>query len=83
MINKIISPLKNIFSAVPNYRSHHKYVLFIILILSIVGQGASDFYLPSLPAITYALHSHKQIIQLTIAVYLLGFSLSQLIYGLF
>lgn len=80
-MSKINKSLKNFFINAPSYRTHHKYVLMIILMLSIVGQGASDLYLPSLPAITHALNSPKQIIQLTIAVYLFGFSLSQLIYG--
>lgn len=62
-------------------KSPARYIFFIIVVLAIIGQAAADMYLPSLPSIVVALHSNKQIIQLTITVYLAGLSASQLIYG--
>lgn len=62
-------------------RSAARYIFAIIIILSIIGQAAADMYLPSLPAIVHSLHSNKQLIQLTITIYLIGLSASQLVYG--
>jgi DHA1 family 2-module integral membrane pump EmrD-like MFS transporter len=57
-------------------------VLFlIILVIATLAHVTADMYVPSLPAMTQALASNKTIIQLTITVFMLGFSLSHLIYG--
>ncbi|QOD37853.1 multidrug effflux MFS transporter [Candidatus Wolbachia massiliensis] len=59
------------------------YCLFVtmIAIMSIIGLMSSDIYLPALPAMAEYFHVAPQDIQTTLSVYLLGFSLSQIIYG--
>ena len=47
----------------------------------ILGQFGVDLYLPSMPYIATSLHSAVYSIKLTIPFYLLGFGVSQLIYG--
>jgi len=55
--------------------------MLIILLIACLAQAASDLYLPSVPAIAASLHTPIQWVQLTIPMYLIGLSLSQLIYG--
>lgn len=57
------------------------YVIFISILFESVGQVASDLYLPSLPAITVDLHTTIHLVQTTIFWYMLGYSISRLIYG--
>lgn len=60
----------------------HKKIIFIVATFaSALGQVTSDLYLPSLPAISQGLNTTDHIAQLTIATYMIGFSLSQLVYG--
>ncbi len=56
-------------------------ILTVILLVSSLGQVMSDLYLPSLPAIARDLKVDTHYIQLTVALYMLGFCVSQLIYG--
>lgn len=51
------------------------------MLLVTLGQIGVDLYAPSLPYIAENLSSSYYIIQLTIPLYVLGFGLSQLIYG--
>src|SRR3990167_885406 len=56
--------------------------LFIILVLiSTLGQVASDLYLPSLPAIAKNLDANFHAVKLTLSMYMIGFAISPLIYG--
>ncbi len=52
-----------------------------ILLLVIVAQTAVDIYIPSLPHIVTELHTNARAVQITIMMYFLGFSTSQVIYG--
>lgn len=61
--------------------SSNLFLLIIILLISCLGQVTSDLYLPSLPSIANSLNVNTHWIQFTIAIYMTGFSLSQLIYG--
>lgn len=56
-------------------------MLIIITLLAVMGLMGTDLFAPSLPAI--AKHFHQSIghTQLTITLFLLGFSMSQLFYG--
>ncbi len=55
---------------------------FITLVLfAALGQIGSDLYLPSLPSIASTFHASISLTQLSVALYMLGFSFSQLIYG--
>lgn len=61
-------------------RNNFKIILILCLISSL-GRFVLDSYLPSLPAISQYFGITDSRTQLTLTVYLIGFSLSQLIYG--
>lgn len=56
-------------------------LLTIVLLMVTLMQLSTDLYIPSLPAITTAFGSTASTIQLTLSIYLLGFSGSHLFYG--
>ena len=60
---------------------HDRWLIFLILLVVIITPFASDSYTPSLPAMTTALGSTADQMQLTMTYYLFGASISQLIYG--
>lgn len=62
-------------------KNYERLIIVIAVILAAVGPFCSDSYLPSLPIMTQIFNTSENIMQLTITVYMLGFSLSQLIYG--
>ncbi len=58
--------------------------LFFVIIIILLAAGsvfAIDLYVPSLPEIKHSLSTTRSLVQYTIIIYLIGFSLSQLIYG--
>lgn len=57
------------------------YFIFSILFLGSLGQVTSDLYLPSLPYLAKSLAVSANTIQLSVAIYMSGFSISQLFYG--
>lgn len=58
------------------------FLFFIFLfLLSCLGQTGSDVYLPALPVIRKAFHTTTNVMQLSLAIYMFGFSISHLIYG--
>ena len=56
------------------------YFLFLIFLV-MAGQFGIDLYLASMPAITKSLQTSASMLKLTIPLYLLGFAISQLMYG--
>ena len=59
-----------------------KKVLFpIILLVGCASQIASDIYSPSLPEITRDLHTSITNVQFSMAIFMFGVAISQLIYG--
>lgn len=60
---------------------NERLIMVLAVIFAAVGPFSSDSYLPSLPAMTHIFHADVNTMQLTITVFMLGFSLSQLIYG--
>lgn len=58
-----------------------KYILFFVFILVITGQSAVDIYLPSFPAMVEFFHTTKNMVQLSLSSFLVGYGGSQLIYG--
>jgi len=56
-------------------------IIFILCLISSVARFVLDSYLPSLPAISNAFGISDTRTQLTLTLYLIGFSISQLIYG--
>lgn len=61
--------------------NHTIGLLIVILLISSLGQVTSDLYLPSLPNMAKSLNVDTHWIQFSIAIYMVGFSVSQLIYG--
>ncbi|KTD67565.1 multidrug effflux MFS transporter [Legionella shakespearei] len=64
-----------------NAINHNIALLAIILLISSLGQVTSDLYLPSLPSMAKSLSVDINWIQFTIAIFMAGFSISQLVYG--
>lgn len=62
-------------------RRHALRVLLILSALMGFGSISTDLYLPALPIIAHALHARPGAAELTIAGYLIGFSLGQLLWG--
>ncbi|HJO94880.1 MAG TPA: multidrug effflux MFS transporter [Victivallales bacterium] len=58
-----------------------KYIFYIIVLTATLGQFFSDLYIPSLSAISKSLKTTISSTQLTITLYMLGYSISSLIYG--
>src|SRR5438067_2359095 len=56
-------------------------IIILLCLISTVARYALDSFLPSLPAIAYAFNVPTAKAQLCLTFYLLGFSLSQIIYG--
>ena len=56
-------------------------VAVLLTCLVAVGPISTDLYLPSLPSLVGVFHTDVAKVQLTLSVFLLGFALSQLIYG--
>ena len=52
-----------------------------MLFIGAVGQISADIYLPSLPAITVYFNTDNTTIQFSIAAYMFGFAVAQLLYG--
>lgn len=56
-------------------------IILILCLISSLGRFVLDSYLPSLPAISNYFSISDASTQLTLTIYLLGFSISQLVYG--
>jgi DHA1 family bicyclomycin/chloramphenicol resistance-like MFS transporter len=56
-------------------------LITMVVMMSVIGLISSDIYLPALPAMAEYFHVRSQDIQTTLSVYLLGLSVSQIIYG--
>lgn len=57
--------------------------LFILVLMISVGPFGDTIYAPSLPSIAQAFNTPYHNVQLTITFYLLGYSISQILYGPF
>jgi DHA1 family bicyclomycin/chloramphenicol resistance-like MFS transporter/DHA1 family 2-module integral membrane pump EmrD-like MFS transporter len=70
-------------SETSNKKSEGKTVIWlsIILLISSLGQVTTDLYLPSLPNMATSLDVNISWIQFSIAIYMLGFCVSHLVYG--
>ncbi len=64
-----------------NKQQHGFLITFIVILLGVVGMFATDIYVPSMPLITHALHTNSNLMKITITIYLLGFSISPLLFG--
>jgi Bcr/CflA subfamily drug resistance transporter len=56
-------------------------IFFILVLTATLGQFFSDLYLPSLPAIAKSLGTTTELTQLTVSLFLLGYSISSFFYG--
>ncbi len=61
--------------------AHNKLTYILIVCLGLLGQFAIEMYLPSMPSMSKDLNTSLHIVQLTISVYVLGFSIGSLLYG--
>ncbi len=59
----------------------HSFLCFVILLVACLAGISSDIYAPSLPAIAHDLNAPIDKVQWSMAIFMLGISLSQLIYG--
>lgn len=59
----------------------HRMLLFIIVLIGCFTMVSSDIYAPSLPAISQDLGAHINNVQWSMAIFMLGVSISQLFYG--
>ena len=55
--------------------------LFLLAMLTALSPLSVDLYLPAFPAIAASLNVDSSQVQITLAVYLLGMSIGQLLYG--
>jgi len=67
---------KESFSMLPRFR-----IIAILCLISSLARFVLDSYLPSMPAISQSFAISDTQTQFTLTLYLLGFSISQLIYG--
>lgn len=59
-----------------------RWVFYVtVVFLGLLGQFATELYLPSMPAMAATLNVSMNLIQLTITVYVFGYSLGSLLYG--
>lgn len=59
----------------------NKLIIFVIIVSSMIGQFAIEIYLPSMPKIADDFHVALHLVQLTIAIYILGFASGGFISG--
>ena len=59
----------------------NRWSLFFIIGLLAIPQVGIDLYLPSAPSMVIALHTSATLVQLSLAIYVVGMGVSQLIYG--
>ncbi|MDG2272049.1 MAG: MFS transporter [Halioglobus sp.] len=57
-----------------------KYLLVVLFIIPLSGMG-TDIYVPSLPAISNAFHISTTLAQTSVAIYIFGYGVGQLIVG--
>lgn len=63
----------------PAYSANRAF--FFVVLLAFTGPFAADLYIPALPSMATALHATASDMQLTLTLYFLGFSVSQLFFG--
>lgn len=56
-------------------------ILILVIFTSIMGQIATDIYLPSLPTLENILHVDDSWLKLSLSIFLFGYALSQLVCG--
>lgn len=62
-------------------KSSKSLVLFVILFMTPLGQMCIDVYAPSFPAIATYFNTSNGSVQLTVAIFLFGYGVGQLLYG--
>ncbi len=60
---------------------NNRFFIYLIVAIAAGSTFASDIYLPSFPALAKAFNTNQTNIQLSLTIYLLGFSLFQLLWG--
>lgn len=62
-------------------KESHLLLFSLLLLIGCLARIASDIYAPSIPMIAKDLHGTIDMVQFSMSIYMLGVSLSQLIYG--
>jgi DHA1 family bicyclomycin/chloramphenicol resistance-like MFS transporter len=60
--------------------AQRKFIWVLFLVGFLMGLGI-DLYVPSLPAITNYFHTQPSLVQLTIGLYMLGYGIAQIFFG--
>lgn len=60
---------------------NHRYLIILLAILSAIAPMAVDTYIPSMPTMAQEFHVNIEKIELTLSIFLIGFSLGQVIGG--
>ena len=68
-------------SAVPAAHLNERYIQLLLFMTPFLMGCGIDLYIPSLPVIGAQFHVSNQLVQLTIALYMLGFGLGQAVLG--
>ncbi len=53
----------------------------VLMLLVVLGQFATELYLPSMPSMATYMNVNINMIQLSIAVYVFGFAIGSMVYG--
>lgn len=62
-------------------KTNNKNVAFVVILMAVLTIATMDLFIPSLPAIMHAFSVSASDVQWLIAIYMIGFSLSHIIYG--
>ena len=68
-------------SAVPPTHVNERYIQLLLFMTPFLMGCGIDLYIPSLPVIGAQFHVSNQLVQLTIALYMLGFGFGQAVLG--
>ena len=73
--------MSGVASQAPPARHSHTLLIFVLGVLTAFGPLSIDMYLPSLPVIGASLHTTAARVQLTLATFMFGMGVGQLLYG--
>ena len=63
-------------------KAQQYHINILLFILAFLMGCSVDLYVPSLPAIVHSFHVDNNLVQMTIALYMLGYGLGQIVLGI-